>query len=498
MSQDQRKIRPDTPFSDEEHLGPETRQSDVELTIRKKMDEIISFQTQLNRLQQDTYKQKEELEKRELEVEAQRKALEQEKRRLELREIEIRRSVGGDFDGFRGFQQPPTPVGSFVPLQRTPGLSSRPDSPQPVPRRSIQTPVLDNNEELRRELEDLRRELNMMKRITPFAPHPPSPLPRTSHTSIKLREIVETVPKFDGRNIPVSQFARACRRALESLPYDHSSEVEISLTRLLLSKLSGHAYLVVEHLKVDKVEELIESLKDAFLPLHGLNFYRGQLATEFMKKDEHVLDYYGRMRELTQCILDEETKLSGVLDYKVEKKIEEEGLAAFIQGLPRDYQLPIKFENFKDFNTALKCLLRVDKQIQEEKTRMESPSTKNRVANIRPIHEVRKCSHCKKDGHLVESCWVKLGYPISLKQNQTSPSSPKSSPKKNGTIKKRCIFCKRFGHDIQECRRLQFKLNKENSGNLKEGATKDARRSPPPEPRPNSPSQQPGPSRSVK
>ncbi|KAI4476433.1 hypothetical protein M0804_013603 [Polistes exclamans] len=75
--------------------------------------------------------------------------------------------------------------------------------------------------------------------------------------------------------------------------------METSLARLLIYKLSGHAYLVIEGLKISRVEHLIERLEDAFLPSRGSNYYRGQLATEFMRPSEHMLDYFGRVKEIT-------------------------------------------------------------------------------------------------------------------------------------------------------------------------------------------------------
>ncbi|KAI4475714.1 hypothetical protein M0804_014136 [Polistes exclamans] len=97
--------------------------------------------------------------------------------------------------------------------------------------------------------------------MAPFAP-----LPHLSQSSFKLRELIEHFPNFDGHNVSVTRFTRACRRAFESLPANFSAEIETSLTRLLLSKLSGHGYLVTEGLRNNKVECLIERLKDAFLP----------------------------------------------------------------------------------------------------------------------------------------------------------------------------------------------------------------------------------------
>ncbi|KAI4473632.1 hypothetical protein M0802_016014 [Mischocyttarus mexicanus] len=127
-------------------------------------------------------------------------------------------------------------------------LELREEEILPAQRQRTSSTNIENNDGLKAEIKYLRRELQSLRRLVP-APQlqPPSPVPCTVHASFKLSEITETIPKFDGHNISVSQFARSCRRALDSLPVDYSIETETLLTRLLISKLSGHAYVVVEN-----------------------------------------------------------------------------------------------------------------------------------------------------------------------------------------------------------------------------------------------------------
>ncbi|KAI4488732.1 hypothetical protein M0802_011342 [Mischocyttarus mexicanus] len=344
---------------------------------------------------------------------------------------------------------------------------SRPASPQPTPRRRTPTSEILNKFDYKREIDNLRREIEMMKRTAPFAV--PSPVQRTS--LLLLRDYTENVPKFDGHNISVTQFTRACRRAFDSLPFGYTSDTEASLTRLLLSKLSGHAYFAVENLKVNRVEILIDRLKETFLSSHDANYYRGQLATERLKSGEHVLEYVSRMRELTQSVMDEENKNLG---------------------LPRDNRMLRRFENYDNFDQALTCLVKVDKQLREDDRKFSSDSLVSRkyVANIRPIKEngeVRFCNHCKRTGHLEESCWRKHGSPFSKNTSNPPVSIPKSPTKGKKPVKKRCSYCKRIGHSILECRTLKYKLEKNASGNAETGAAKDARRSPTIKVRPKSP-----------
>ncbi|KAI4473513.1 hypothetical protein M0804_015308 [Polistes exclamans] len=517
MSQEQQRIRPDTPISSEAVIEQESMFGDMNSVLRKKMEEIYDIRDMLTKAQEENFKKQEELNRRELEMEKR-------ERRLALQEEEMRKSLGTDFSGFRGFERTNPPVDSPVPLPITPS-PSRPISLNTAPRRRTITPLSEEDSELKREIEDLRREIREMRTIAPFAP-----LPHLSQSSFKLRELIEQVPNFDGHNVPVTQFTRACRRALESLPANSSAEMETSLTRLLLSKLSGHAYLVIEGLRINKVECLIERLKDAFLPSRGSNYYRGQLATEFMRPGEHMLDYFSRIKELTQSILDETTESSVHVERRVELAIEREGLDALIRGLPRDYKTALKFEYFSNFDEILICLLKIDKQIKEEDSKMGilrtegqvkddkkgnvSPTFRNREANIRQIKESIVCEYCHKLGHKGDDCFRetvcnycrKQGHPEnrcfkrkrdnSNRSGRTSPNDSTSQTKTGYKSPKKCSYCRNLGHIIFDCRKLKYQLEKRNQGNGVRGTTDDARRSLTPKSRPRSPSPKAGPSKS--
>ncbi|KAI4476880.1 hypothetical protein M0804_013207 [Polistes exclamans] len=229
--------------------------------------------------------------------------------------------------------------------------------------------------------------------------------------------------KFDETNILDKEDNWACRRAFESLPVNFLTKVETSLTRLLLSKLSGNAYLVTERHRISKVGHLIERLKDAFPPSRRSNYYRGQLATELMRLGEHMLDYFSRVKELTQSVLDETTKNSVHVERRVELSVKKEGLDALVRGLPRDYKTALKFEYYSNFDEILFCLLQTNKQIWEEDSKMgilrtdrqikdgkkrnASPTFGNSVANIRQIKENIVRENCHKPGHKESYCFGK-------------------------------------------------------------------------------------------
>ncbi|KAI4474192.1 hypothetical protein M0804_014970 [Polistes exclamans] len=142
------------------------------------MEEICVIRDMLTKTQTENFKKQEELNRRELEMEKR-------ERRLALQKEEMRKSLGTDLSGFRCFERTNPPVDSPVPLPITPS-SSRPISSNTAPRRRTITPFSEGESELKREIEDLRREIREMRTMAPFAP-----LPHLSQSSFKLRELIE-------------------------------------------------------------------------------------------------------------------------------------------------------------------------------------------------------------------------------------------------------------------------------------------------------------------
>jgi len=105
---------------------------------------------------------------------------------------------------------------------------------------------------------------------------------------------LELIPKYDGHNIPVWQFARACKRARDSIPFVD----EAHLVHLIRNKLTGHAYLAVEDETHYTIEKFLDSLKKTFGTGRSSNYYRGQLSINYKKPNEHILDYIGRVKDL--------------------------------------------------------------------------------------------------------------------------------------------------------------------------------------------------------
>ncbi|KAI4475707.1 hypothetical protein M0804_014129 [Polistes exclamans] len=203
-----------------------------------------------------------------------------------------------------------------------------------------------------------------------------------------------------------------------------------------------------------------------------------------------MLDYFSRIKELTPSVLDETAKSSVHVERRVELAIEREGLDALVRGLPREYKTALKFKYYSNFEEILVFLLKIDKQIKEEDSKMgiwridrqikddkkrnASLTFGNRVANIRQIKENIVCDHCHKPGHKGDDCFRKAvcnycqkqGHPenrcfkkkrdISNWSGLTSPINSKSQTKTGYKSPKKCSYCRNLGHIIFDCRKIKY------------------------------------------
>jgi len=289
-------------------------------------------------------------------------------------------------------------------------------------------------EALRAEIENLRREIRLNQ---------PNYQRSTWSPTIKLKEIVETIPVFDGHKPSVLQFTRACRRALTMLPVPTPPEAEENLVRLIKSRLHGHAYLVIEDEQVATIETLCEVLKEAFLPNRSTNYYRGELHNLYKRPSEHVLDYISRTKDLRQAILDVEARTYGNRHTIADRnRIDCEVMDSFINGLPPELRMPLRLEPCHDLNEAYRALIKVNQLTERDAERARSAT---------PIQAAPRkiCTSCGKLGHLEADCWAKTA---------KSTPIPATETDRNETV---CYYCKKPGHvkfDCEARRRAQQRM----------------------------------------
>jgi hypothetical protein len=224
------------------------------------------------------------------------------------------------------------------------------------------------------ELEVLRQEIKIIRESVFSELTTSTPFNKTEHGSVStnkpfspkitFQETLETVPIYDGNNMSISQFIRACRRAKDVVP----ASSERNLTHLLINKLRGRALAAVEDEPCDNVTELIDLLNNAFETQKTIDQYKGELNIIYLKPNEHILDYISRVKDLRSSIMD-----AGRREYRNNERYENEidnlTVRSFCEGLPLEYRLQLQPEHYMKAFKAFAVAKFISKQLELDKVR---------------------------------------------------------------------------------------------------------------------------------
>ena len=271
---------------------------------------------------------------------------------------------------------------------------------------------------------------------------------------ITLKDAIETVPNFNGYNISVLQFARACNRAKALIP----SQAEPQLARLLTNKLQDHACLAVEDRVFDSVNDLIKQLKRTFSPAKTSDHYRGELANIIKGPNEHVLEYISRVKDLRFAILEEDREYYRDFARNHPDDLDRLTLDSFVDGLPPHMRTRLFQHNFETLDEAFDLAVLVDKKIERDHQRFSEQEAPKLICQIcnKTGHDALSCRSNKKIASQPSERYPQnrvAGYgnqapnPLLPYWDKTRP--PPSRP----TEVRICDYCKKPGHAISECRK---------------------------------------------
>lgn len=275
---------------------------------------------------------------------------------------------------------------------------------------------------------------------------------------VSFREALETIPVFDGRNLPLSQFTRACRRVKEIFP----PSVERNLTRLLLTKLRGRAVYAVEDETCETVNQLIDLLNEAFGSFKTLDQYRGELSTAFLHPHEHILDYISRTKDLRTAIMDATRREHGILQEQTIKEIDALTARSFCNGLPLSFRLQLTPNLYSNPFSAFSYAKSLAKRQELDNERFSTPNRSERHT----YNAARPLAH---------STPMRLTYERPAPPRRTDNATPRthettydrvrSEPPRTRDDKKICRYCKNVGHEIEECRKRAYNNARKSPGN---------------------------------
>lgn len=311
-----------------------------------------------------------------------------------------------------------------------------------------------------------------------------SPAPRVS-----FREALETVPHFDGHNVSLTQFIRACRRAKEIIPLSS----ERNLTQLLINKLRGRAYYAVEDEPCNSVTQLIDLLSGAFGAAKTIDQYRGELSTIFIKPGEHMLDYVSRVKDLRTTILDAERRQRGTMSHTVTTDVDALTARSFCEGLPLEYRLQLQTHHYSKPFEAFSYVKVLAKRRELDRERFEPVRRYERETGRRDLHPIGRPLAHSTPSKQTNPYIPHPRRPINNREdaiprvsfrdvyNRAGPTiNPQRDPARRDNTRnevrryetsgvdrtsKFCKYCKHPGHEIEECRKRQYNNSRQGQGN---------------------------------
>lgn len=274
------------------------------------------------------------------------------------------------------------------------------------------------------------------------------PSPRTV-PEISLSQAVSVVPPFNGDNIGVMQYVRAVKRACEMVP----SYAEEDLVRLIIGRLEGRAYRLMEDAQCTSAHRLCETLRKRFDSGRALLQYKCDLSTIHRNRGEHMIDYTCRVKDLRCAIMEATRKENGQIEPSELVAIDTLTRQSYIRGLPPtmrdklsrrpDLSLAELFEAgydaFEEY--ARDCRLHGTPDDADR----NAASHKQRPRDDKPRQPTAaSCNGCGRAGHTIDRCWA---------NKRVIP--PDQRPLNNRAAPETCAYCKNIGHNINECRKKQ-------------------------------------------
>jgi hypothetical protein len=320
-------------------------------------------------------------------------------------------------------------------------------------------------ERLSEQVTNIGRRMNIIEHSTNMQEHydrvesqrPPTPI---QNSPIRLKDAIDTIPKFDGHKMSVFHFTKICERALQLIP----EYQEYHLVQLIINKLQGHAYAAVEGVEFNSLRDLMRRLKLIFGTNKSVDQHRGELANIFMKANENIFDYIARVQELRTAIIDGEADICGYLEDEIKDNIEKSVTNSFINGLPSDLLVRVKLERHYTLEQNIVAAIQLSKTLEAENLRKRN-TIFNRAYTL-PRADINY-STARQTVNNVDNNPPIINNPRN--NNNTSTTAPfikplvPGQPGPNYPAIKICRYCKSSGHFMSECRKLAYRKSVEQS-----------------------------------
>lgn len=286
-----------------------------------------------------------------------------------------------------------------------------------------------------------------------------------------IRDALEAIPSFDGNNISFVYFVEGCEEALSMIVPTQ----ELNLVRAARNKLKGDAHRSILGKTFASMQEFVEFLRTKYGPRETVYEAQGRLAYLYQKKDEKVVAYANRIRELGKRILDAQKRETGEISIEFQNSIEKHLKTSFLRGLNKEIIIPKEgtFAEVEsraiDAEKELETINMIKKIVLAEDAPVEKRATTRRIEAIAVT-----CQYCQKKGHTADKCWQiqrnqnRPGFSRENVNNNNNPKQPSfsdSQPNSNQSGIIICRYCKKSGHKLEECRKRIYNNNLQQNSN---------------------------------
>ncbi|XP_043476360.1 GATA zinc finger domain-containing protein 14-like [Leptopilina heterotoma] len=259
-----------------------------------------------------------------------------------------------------------------------------------------------------------------------------------NNQQVSLRDALETIPMFDGKNIPLSIFIESCLEAKSMLP--DNAQVQTNLVKLIRSLISGEARRIIIGNNFNTVEQLTERLKQIYAPAKSVYQLQGELGAIYMWEHENVISYESRIAER---ILDaHRISNENRVDEPFKASLDKTTVDYFSRGLRPEIEIRIgTADTFQEIvNKAVeierKLLSHRELRKSEQNTDYNShPKNNKDFAKTTKINiaqdNIITCLVCGKKGHFAVNCFQLNKLIAPRRENSFYPGSRQNFSNQN-------------------------------------------------------------------
>lgn len=286
----------------------------------------------------------------------------------------------------------------------------------------------------------------------------------TSTTSainmVSLEVAKDLLIKFDGTKPKLFEFIDNCDEAMNII----KTELKPTLLTIIKTKLTDNARFLIRNREFNDWKSLKTLLIETYADNRTMNQWQLELNSCKQNFNESISSYSNKIEN---CYI----KLVNSLDKDLTKDgreactklLKTQALNVFISGLQKDISILIKSQRPSSLEEAISLALAEEQELK----------SKNEIQKYQSVNHnnAKFCNFCNKPGHTSFYCRSRKDtqhvrhYQTRQSNNfsQSSKSFNQSSNMVNPSNSnfsrarmKSCNYCKKPGHEIHECRKLQY------------------------------------------